>query len=149
MANPDRLQREIEEILGRIEQLPPPESRAKRAVRRTLRRAGLAFSERQRAFTRKLSRVSLSQMILLSFAMILGAFFFRRLSPLAMDWLMYAGVILFVVSFTMLMFGRRGASTAETKWRGRTIEYRAVRLPSGPTLLQRARRWWKVRSTRR
>lgn len=144
MANPDRLQREIEEILGRIEQLPPPESRAKRAARR----AGLAISERQRALARSLSHVSLSQMMLAAFVMILGAFFFQRLSPLAMIWLMYAGVILFVVSFTMLMFGRGGRAAGEAKWRGQPVRYRAVN-PSGPTLLQRARRWWSVRSTRR
>ena len=148
MANPDRLQREIEEILGRIEQLPPPESCAKRAARRTLRRAGLAISERQRALARSLSHVSLSQMMLAAFVMILGAFFFQRLSPLAMIWLMYAGVILFVVSFTMLMFARGGRAAGEAKWRGQPVRYRAVN-PSGPTLPQRARRWWSVRSTRR
>ena len=144
MPNSDRLEREIEEILGRIEQLPPPESRAKRAVRRTLRRTGAAISDRQRALARELSRVSLSQMILLSFLMILGAFFFRRMSPLVMDWLMYGGVILFVVSFGMLMFTGRVGGSRERKWRGRP-----VRSQTGPTLEQRVRRWLNTRSTRR
>ena len=145
MADSDRLEREIEEILGRIEQLPPPESRARRAVRRNVRRVRLAIAERQRALARELSRISLSQMILVSFLMILGAFFFRRMSPLLMDWLMYGGVILFVVSFAVLMFGpRHVGSTYEQQWRGRTIRYQ-----TGPSLSQRVARWWQSRTSRR
>jgi hypothetical protein len=144
MADPNRLEREIEEILGRIEQLPPPESRAKRAVRRTLRRAATAIADRQRAVARELSRVSLSQMILLSFLMIIGAVFFRRVSPLLMDWLLVGGAILFIVSFAMLVFGSRGGATRDRQWRGRPIRYQ-----TGPTLQQRVRRWWNTRSNRR
>ena len=144
MADSDRLEREIEEILGRIDQLPPPESRAKRTVRRSLRRLGTAISDRQRAIARELSRVSMSQMILLSFLMILGSFFLRRVSPLLMDWLMYGGVILFVVSFAAVMFGHRGGSAYEQKWRGQPVRYQM-----GPTLSERVARWWRSRSTRR
>ena len=105
MADSDRLEREIEEILGRIDQLPPPESRAKRTVRRSLRRLGTAISDRQRAIARELSRVSMSQMILLSFLMILGSFFLRRVSPLLMDWLMYGGVILMALGWACWRHG--------------------------------------------
>ena len=144
MADSDRLEREIEEILGKIEQFPEPDSRRQRARQRVLREIGTAISARQRAVARELARISLSQVMLVSFLMILGSFFFRRMSPLAMEWLMYAGIVLFVSSFAILMFSRRGGSTVEQNWRGRAIRYQ-----TGPTLSQRLRRWWDSRSTRR
>ena len=144
MADSNRLEREIEEILGKIEQFPEPDSRRQRARQRVLREIGAAISARQRAVARELARISLSQVMLASFLMILGSFFFRRMSPLAMDWVMVAGIILFVSSFAILMFSRRGGSTVEQNWRGRTIRYQ-----TGPALSQRLRRWWDSRSTRR
>lgn len=143
MADPDRLEREIEEILGKIEQFPT-ETRGRRARQRALRQLGGAISNRQRAAARQLARISISQVMLLSFLIILGAFFFRRMSPLAMDWLLYAGIILFVSSFAILIFGGGHHRSTEQKWRGRTIRY-----DTGPTFSQRLRRWWDGRSTRR
>ena len=143
MADSDRLEREIEEILGKIEQFPT-ETHGRRARRRALRQFGAAISNRQRGAARQLARISISQVMLLSFLMILGAFFFRRMSPLAMDWLMYAGIILFVSSFAILMFGPRHRRSVEQNWRGRTIRYE-----TGPTFAQRLRRWWDGRRTRR
>lgn len=142
MADSDRLEREIEEILGKIEQFPV-ETRAARDRQRALHRAGDAISSRQHAFARELSRISISQVILLSFLMILGAFFFRAASPLVMDWLMYAGIILFVSSFAIMMFGGGRRRRSQQTWRGRTID-----VQSGPTLSQRLRRWWEGRSIR-
>ena len=144
MADSDRLEREIEEILGKIERFPEADSRRTHVQQRVLRQIGTAISARQRAVARELARISLSQVMLVSFLMILGAFFFRKMSPLAMDWLMYAGIILFVSSFAILMFGRRGGGTVRQNWRGRPVRYQ-----TGPTLSQHLRRWWNSRGTRR
>ena len=76
MANNDRLEREINEILGKIEQFPDAESRAKRNRRRNVNRFTSRISEVQRGIARQLSRVSVSQLMLASFLMILFAFFF-------------------------------------------------------------------------
>lgn len=73
----DRLEREINEILDKIEQFPTPERRRNRAVKRNIRRVGDVVSARQRAIARELSRVSISQLLLVSFLLILGSFFFR------------------------------------------------------------------------
>ena len=131
---PDKLEREIEEILSKIEQFPKPESRRAMARRRALRRFGNAIAARQRAVVQQLSRVAVSQIMLLSFIMIVGSFFFRRVNPLAMQWVLYAGIVLVVSSFAIMIFTRSPARGPEQRWRGRTLDHRA------PSLLDRLRR---------
>ena len=124
----DRLEREINEILNKIERFPTPEERRRRAVRRSFREFGSRIAEKQRTLARSLSRISLSQLMLLSFILILGSFFLGSALPFARSWLMLAGVALFVASFALLLFsgGRGGGAPAsnQRRWRGRTIEYR-------------------------
>jgi len=149
MANNDRLEREIEEILGKFEQFPDAESRAKRARRRNPNRFTSPFSEMQRGIARRLSTVSVGQLMLASFLVILFAFFFRGrgLPPSVASWLLLAGVILFVSTFAVSIFGPRsrgGSRKVEQRWRGRTIQYQ-----SGSSLSSRIRRWWSSRTTRR
>lgn len=145
MANNDRLEREIEEILGKIEQFPDKGARARRARQRNAGRVTSAVSAWQQGLARQLSRISVSQLMLASFLMILFAFFFRGRflpGPLA-SWILIAGVILFVSAFAVMMFGKSRSRTVEQRWRGRTIEYR-----TGPTLSSRLRRWWASRARR-
>lgn len=152
MPDSDRLEREIEEILGKIEQFPEADARRRRARHRAFGRVGAAVSRQQQAIARQLGRVSISQVMLLAFLMILGSFFFRRMSPLLMEWVMYAGIVLFVSSFAIMMFsgGPRGSGGGrQTKWRGRTVHYGPHGGHARPTLSQRLRRWWSNRGTRR
>lgn len=144
----DRLEREIEEILDKIEQFPSPESRRARARKQAVRRFGSSIAERQRAFASKLGRIQMSQVMLASFLLILGGVFFRRYSPLLMQWVLYAGIILFVTSFAILMFTRRsspsGPSSAE-RWRGREVRPGV----QGASVADRLRMWWRQRRMRR
>jgi hypothetical protein len=138
----DRLQREIDEILSNIEQFPDAAQRKRRAQRRAFDDALTRASARQREWVRSLGRVSLSQLMLLSFLMILGAFFFRGIVPIAWPWVMYAGVILFIVSFGLMTLGGGRnpiGPTPRQYWRGREVEYRPL------TFSQRLRRWWVTR----
>ena len=139
----DRLEREINEILNKIEQFPTPEKRRNRALRRQLRRVGDAVAIRQRAVARELSRISLSQLILVSFLLILGSFFLSRLGGPIGQWLLIAGVVLLVASFGLMLFGggRRGGATTR-QWRGRTIAY------DSDGLARRLRRWFGSRKSR-
>lgn len=142
MADKDRLEREINEILNKIEQFPTAESRRARARKRALRRAGDAIASRQRALTRQLGRISISQVILISFLIILGSFVFRRFNPLLMQWALYAGIVLFVSSFAIMLFSRP-RSSAPTYWRGRKLTSR-----SDP-MTTRLRRWLASKRRRR
>lgn len=145
MSDPNPLEREIEEILGRIENFPEAEPRYRSGGRRALRRVGGAISERQRAVMRFMSRISISQVMLVAFLMILGSFVLLRRSPMLMNWVMWAGIILFLSCFAILMFGRGrgGPRSVETTWRGQTVRYE-----TGPTLGQRVRRWFRGRARR-
>lgn len=153
MGEPDRLEREIEEILGKIENFPGPEAR--RARKPVMRPVSQAVARRRAAVVREVSRISVSQVMLFSFLLILGSFFFRQAGILAV-WALYAGVVLFVVSFVIMMFGNRGRLSArqETVWRGRNVAYSTRRAPAhgrlagrpvSATLLVRLRRWWAAR----
>ncbi|MQC17773.1 MAG: hypothetical protein DWG80_01710 [Chloroflexi bacterium] len=148
MANNDRLEREIEEILGKIEQFPDAESRAKRSRRRNTNRLTARLSEVQRGIARRMSGISVSQLMLASFLLILFAFFFRGrgLPSAAAYWLLVAGVILFVSTFAVMIFTPRTRSgpTVEQRWRGRSIQYQ-----TGPSLPARLRHWWSTRARRR
>lgn len=141
---PDRLEREINEILSNIKQFPGADERKGRGRLRAANGFIDAIATRQRAFMRRLSFVSLSQLMLLSFVIILGSMFFRGVVPISWPWTMYAGVILFVTSFTLLMFGgqRRPPGGPSQYWRGRPMSYGQV------SVAERVRRWWKRRASR-
>ena len=142
----DRLEREINEILSNIERFPDAEQRKQRVRKRAVNDFANNVSERQRNFMRRMSGVSLSQLMLLSFLIILGSMFFRELVRVSWPWMMYAGVVLFLTTFTLMMFGgsRRGPATPRQPqyWRGRPVSYRQA------PLSQRMRRWWGRRSRR-
>ncbi|MGE3857828.1 MAG: hypothetical protein AB7G21_12800 [Dehalococcoidia bacterium] len=142
MSDSNRLEREIEEILGKIEQFPDAGARRRRSTNRALQRVGTAVSDRVRGFARQLSRFSISQVMLLSFILIIASLFFRRAAPGVMTWVLYAGIILFVTAFAISIFGR-GGSSSTPRWRGRTVQYQA-----SPSLAQRLRFWWNSRIRR-
>ncbi|MSP21699.1 MAG: hypothetical protein EXR66_01525 [Dehalococcoidia bacterium] len=137
----DRLEREIEEILGKIEDFPSASERWARARKKATGRLGTAIAGQQRAVLARLSRIDMSQVMLLSFVLILGSLFLgRMLSPLITQWVLYAGVALFIASFAVLVFapkgGRCGPPGSAPYWRGRQIDYRS------PSIADRAKRWW-------
>ena len=140
----DRLEREINEILNKIEQFPTPESRRVRARKRVLRRLSGSVADAERAVARRLSRISIGQVMLFAFLMILGSFFFRRFNPLFTQWMLVGGVILFVSSFAIMIFSRGGSGPAGSQyWRGQAID------PRAPSLMPRLRRWFASRRQRR
>ncbi|RLT43742.1 MAG: hypothetical protein DWI58_03165 [Chloroflexi bacterium] len=143
MSDSNRLEREIEEILGKIDQFPDAEARRKREGNRALRQIGTAISDRQRAIARELGRFSMSQVMLASFLLMLGSLLFRAGAPLLMEWMLYLGSVLFVTSFAFIVFGGGSGSSSSQpqRWRGRPIE-----ASSGPSLSHRLRGWWEARS---
>jgi hypothetical protein len=147
----DRLEREIEEIFDKIEHFPSPESRRARAQKRYFKQLGSSIGERQRAIASQLGRISISQVLLISFLLILGSLFFRRFNPAVAGWVLVAGVILFITSFAILVFTRgsstsSGPSGSPQRWRGREIEagHYARQSP-----IDRLRRWWDMTRARR
>lgn len=125
----NRLEEEISEILDGLDKLPEPAKRRTSARKQYLRQLASTVSNSQRAIARKLSLVSVGQLMLLSFLIIVASVFLRRFIPLTGQWTLLAGIVLFVSSFTIMIFGGAQSSRGQY-WRGRQIESRSSSLLS-------------------
>jgi VIT1/CCC1 family predicted Fe2+/Mn2+ transporter len=130
----DKIEREVEEILRKLDKFVPEESRLARARRRL----GQAASDLLHTVLTRLSRVSLGQVMLASLILVVVAFFFRSASPTLARWAIIGGLILFFTSFILSLLG--GRSRYERRWRGQVIDL------SEPSLGSRLRSWLQRRN---
>jgi hypothetical protein len=141
---PNRVEREIEEILSKLDGLPPP-SRPPTRLRRTWRlRLGRVISGLRERLS-GLSSINPGSMMLLGLGLILSALFLRMISADLTRWVVIAGLVLFFASF-VLSFRRGGRSVTgdgDTYWRGQRISRSTMR---GPSLVDRIRGWWQRRN---
>ena len=128
----DKIQREIEDILSRLDAFVPEETVASR-MRRRSSDAASAFG---RAIIEPLARISLRQVMLTALILIIVGFFGIRVYPVFGRWVLIAGVILLLTSFALSFFSRGGpAAKTDKRWRGRPME------PGEPSLADRLRSW--------
>ena len=130
---PDNLEREVEEILRKLDKFVPEEG----PLARTRKSAGQAVSGFLHAILARLSSVSLGQLMLVSLVLVLVAFFFRGASPALARWLIIGGLVLFLTAFVLSLLG--GSSRYERRWRGQLIDL------SEPSLSTRLRNWLQRR----
>ena len=130
----DKIEREVEEILRKLDKFVPEESRLARARRRL----GQATSDLLHTLLVRLSRISLGQVMLASLILVVVAFFFRAASPVLARWVIIGGLILFFTAFVLSLLG--GRSRYERRWRGQAIDL------SEPSLGSRLRNWLQHRS---
>jgi len=126
----DRIEREIEEILKKIDHFVPEKTR------RPARRVSRPLSAAQGWLAHRLARISLNQVAMWALLVVIIAFFMRGVP--GGSWLLIGGLIVFV---TALLLSRRGSGrTASAKyWRERPIDL------SGPSLPDRIKGWIKGR----
>lgn len=128
----DKIQREIEEILNRLDEFVPEE----RASDRRRRSAGAPSGFAQAIFA-PLTRISLRHVMLTAFALIvIGAV--ARVHPIGLGMLV-AGLILFFTAFAFSFFSRGSPPKVDKRWRGQSIEL------SEPTLSDRLRAWLQAK----
>ena len=130
---PDRYEREIDEILRKIEDFLPEGGRPRPQVRKVS--GGL--SSAQTKFARFLSSISLNQVMLWSLLAFLAAFFLRGIP--GAGWVMIGALIVFVTAF-VLTLRTPGARTPEKRWRGQPVHY-----STGPNWPTRLKSWIKGR----
>jgi hypothetical protein len=130
----DKIEREVEEILRKLDKFVPEESR----LVRTRRRLGQATSDLAGALLGRLSRISLGQVMLASLVVVVVAFLFRSSSPTLARWAIIGGLLLFFGAFVLSVVG--GRSRYEKRWRGQVIDL------SEPSLGSRLRNWLQRRS---
>jgi hypothetical protein len=139
----DRIEREIEEILRKIDDLPEKP----RNVRKRPERAAPAFENPSRAAPPprtgssggSLARVSLNQVMGWSLIAVLIAFF---LPIPGSGWVILAALLVFGVAFLLSRMGGGGSRGGEKRWRGEPMDL------SGPSFPERIRDWIKGRRRR-
>ena len=130
---PNNVEREVEEILRKLDKFVPEEGR----LARTRTGAGQAVSGFLHTILARLSRVSLGQLMLTSLVLVLVAFFFRGASPALARWAIIGGLVLFLSVFVLSFLS--GSSRHERRWRGRVVDL------SEPSLGTRLRNWFQRR----
>jgi hypothetical protein len=134
---PNRIEREIEEILTKLDEFVPEESRARRARRRT----GSALSGLWARFRAATSGISGGHIVLGAAVLLLLAILLRGPFPEFARWATYIGLAVFFGAIFLSIRGRR-RSPAGRYWRGQPIDLKH------PGPLTRLRMWWRRRNRR-
>ena len=141
---PNRIEREIEEILTKLDEFVPnerPTRRAKRRARGLLDGGG----QRLRNLTRGLSG---GHVLLGAAVLLLIAFVIRGSFPTIAQWATYIALAVFfgAIVFSIRPIGRK----RPTYWRGQPVELRRRRAHPlrgpRPSALMRLRMWWRRRN---
>jgi hypothetical protein len=143
---PDRVQREIEELLDKLDNFVPEERFVSKIKSRRRAEAGPGWFERTFAPIRKrLSTITLGHVLLAGLAVMLLASFAPGLFGGYDRFFFFAGLIAAGVAFIASVIGhdaRRtvtGSRRVEKRWRGQVIDY------SEPSAPSRIREWWRRR----
>ena len=133
----DKIQREIEEILNRLDEFVP-EKKAARAGRKPVD-AATGIGD---AFLSRLAGISVKHLMLTALALVVIAFFAMPFYPAIGRWAAIAGLILFATSFVLSMFGRGSTPKEEKRWRGEVMDL------DSPSLGDRLRAWFESKRRR-
>jgi hypothetical protein len=110
---PDRIQREVEELLARLDTFPPKKPLWKRAWE-----SFAAFPKRVASAVR-LPSLSAGHVLLIGIALIVGTFVLMPGSDLA-RWLIAGGIVLFIGAFIFSL--RRQSRPPEKYWRDKPMD---------------------------
>ena len=137
---PDRIEREIEEILKKIDKLPdgqrPPKggpAGGNPAPRRASRGPDKGSSK-------WMSAVTMRRVMMWALVAVIVAFFLRGIP--GGYWLLIGALIVFVTAFFLSTRGGSVSSAPEKRWRGQPIDL------SEPSWPDRLKAWWKSRKRR-
>ena len=129
----DRIERELEEILRKLDNFVPERTR------RTANRVGQPLSAAQSWLAHRLARISLNQVMMWALIAFVVTFFLRAIP--GASWIMIGSLIVFV---TALLLSRRGRGPRiEKRWRGERLDL------SEPGLPDRIKHWLKGRGRKR
>jgi hypothetical protein len=141
---PDKVQREIEELLGKLDNFVPEERLASKMKQKRRAAAGTGMIER---VLKRVSRITLGHVMLTGLALLLTASFAPGLFGGYSRYAMVLGLLLTGGAFVMSVIGwdsRRTITggTTEKRWRGQVIDY------SEPSPASRLRNWLRGKRRR-
>jgi hypothetical protein len=128
----DKIQREIEEILNRLDEFVPEKKPPRRPPRADVASGPEGFSSR-------LAGISLKHVMLAALALVVVAFFLMPVYPAIGRWAVIGGLILFATSFILSFFSRGQTQVVEKRWRGQVMDLR------NPTFGDRLRAWFEAK----
>jgi len=132
----ERYQREIEDLLRRLDSRPVREPVSSKLARRTATfRAGL-----HRALRGFLRRAPMEQFMIASIVLVLVSLICNLIPPLALVayWTSVLSIVFFVLAIGVSVANRRAAGPSGPIWRGQVIDYRSRR---NPDFMTRLRQW--------
>jgi hypothetical protein len=142
---PDRVQREIEELLDRLDTFVPEERLISKIKKRRQATAGPnAFQRARASFSRRFSRITLGHVMIAGLALLLLSSFAPGLFYGHARTAMLIGLILTGAAFVLSVFGWDSRRTItggapQRRWRGQVIDY------AEPTRASRVRDWLRGR----
>ena len=128
---PSRIEREVEELLARMDAAPPrrpPGRGVRRALSRPFRSLGALFAGLS------LPHIPIGQVLLLAMVVIVIAYVIDGGGSAITRAVIIAGIVGFVVAFILSL--RRQSAPPEKRWRGEPMEL------GGPRAGYRMRSWW-------
>jgi hypothetical protein len=126
---PDELEREIEEILDKLDNFVPEES----PVIRMRGRWGIRLRRWRRNLAQRLSRISSGHVMVASLALIVVAYVFRS-SPIA-AYAFATGIVLLLATIAVSFITAK-RPRQEKRWRGQVVDL------TGPSLTDKVRGWF-------
>ncbi len=144
---PDRIDREIEEILARLGEEPPKPGEEPISLESRRRKRGQPFSSRiVSAFGLKVNGPTPASMLFTGAGVMVAGLILAAIWA-ALIWMAFIGVVLFLAAFIWSFVRPRRASVSAppaakgAHWRGRYVEYE----PTPPGVLARIRRAFRRR----
>lgn len=131
-----KLERDIEEVLAKVDRFPPKRSlrsRARRRLASAIDGIGQALSGLPRP------QISVGQVLLLAMAVIVIAYFGFRGSSIG-SILIFGGILAFIVAFIFSLRRQSTSRLPEKRWRGQPMDLEAPRGQDS---------WWKRWRSRR
>ncbi len=113
----DRIEREIEDILRKIDDFVPDNGRPRRPPRKT----NSGITNAQGWLARRLSKVSLNQVMLWSMIIVFAAFFFRGIP--GASWVLIGGLIVLATAFILSLRAPSARPAQNRRWRGEPVDY--------------------------
>lgn len=127
-----RFDRELEELLASLGELParePPRNRWQRRLRTVL------YRWQETVARLRWRGIATEQLMLVGIVFIVMAYFLRLASPTLAGWIGLLGVVLFFGAFAMAVAGNRRRRS--NQWRGQVVSFGQGRVP----WTERVRRW--------
>jgi hypothetical protein len=140
----DRIHREIEELLDRLDNFVPEERLATK-IRNRARRPNADNPSALDRVRARIRRISLGQLMLAGFVLIIASWFLSGPLGSFTPWLIGLGLVMTGTAFVLSIARGAGGSrtlggSAEKRWRGQVIEY-----STGPSAAERIRNWFRRR----